>query len=128
MCPAVGQGALAIETREDDGEAARLCSKLEHRDTRAAVTAERAVLGSLGGGCQVPIGANATVENGTVRLRAVVIAPEGDRVVHGERKGSMSDAETLGRDLGQELIANGGRLILESVYGTSDAPANPTLT
>jgi len=128
MCPAVGQGALAIETREDDGEAARLCSKLEHPDTRAAITAERAVLGSLGGGCQVPIGANATVENRTVRLRAVVIAPEGDRVVHGERTGPMSDAEALGRDLGQELIANGGRLILESVYGTSDAPANPTLT
>ena len=62
MCPAVGQGALAVETREDGGEAQEIASRLEHRESRIAVTAERAVLRALGGGCQVPIGAYATVD------------------------------------------------------------------
>ncbi len=61
MCPAVGQGALAVETRADGGEALKIASRLEHRASRIAVTAERAVLAALGGGCQVPMGAYATV-------------------------------------------------------------------
>ena len=62
MCPAVGQGALAVETRDDGGAAFQIARRLEHAETRIAVTAERAVLASLGGGCQVPIGAYATVD------------------------------------------------------------------
>ncbi|PYT30825.1 MAG: hydroxymethylbilane synthase, partial [Acidobacteria bacterium] len=76
MCPAVGQGALAIETRTE-GDARKICAALDHGVTRAAVTAERAVLASLGGGCQVPIGAHAEVSGGGLRLMAVVIAPDG---------------------------------------------------
>lgn len=114
MCPAVGQGALAIETREDDGPAARLCARLEHADSRAAVTAERALLGSLGGGCQVPIGANAKVSDGRLRLRGLVAAPDGSRVVRGAREGSVGEAASLGADLGAELLGNGGREILEA--------------
>ncbi len=64
MCPAVGQGALAIETRAD-GAGCDACAALDHADTHAAVTAERAFLGALGGGCQVPIGAYATVAGDT---------------------------------------------------------------
>jgi hydroxymethylbilane synthase len=124
MCPAVGQGALAVETRDEDS----LVAKLDHEATRIAVTAERAVLSSLGGGCQVPIGAHATVDGGQVHVRAVVISPAGDRVIKGERRGPAADAEPMGRDLGAELIAQGGRDILDAVYGTSQAPANPTLT
>jgi hydroxymethylbilane synthase len=124
MCPAVGQGALAVETRSVEDHASRLCAGLDDSDARAEVTAERAVLGALGGGCQVPIGANASVRNGHLHLQSVVISPAGDRVIRGERSGLVSEAEALGQELGAELIARGGREILENVYGTS----NPTLT
>lgn len=125
MCPAVGQGALAVETREDGGEAHELSKRLEHTDTRIAVTAERAVLASLGGGCQVPIGAYATVDNGRmVHIRAVVVSPDGSQVIRKEARGLAKDAAAIGRVLGEQLLAEGGRQILETVYG---AEADPTL-
>ena len=117
MCPAVGQGALAIETRADEGEAALLCRRLNHFETRVAVTAERALLGALGGGCQVPIGANATVTGDGLSLRAVVAAPDGSKLVKGFRQASVAEAEAAGRDLAAELLSNGARTILEQVYG-----------
>ena len=119
MCPAVGQGALGIETRAEDDDEARLCGQLDDPNTRAAVTAERAVLGALGGGCQVPIGANATVIDDHLQLRAVVITPAGDRILRGFREGRAANAKALGRDLGDELIRGGGSEILEAVYGSS---------
>ena len=118
MCPAVGQGALAIETRNDEGEAAQLSRRLNHPETRAAVTAERALLGALGGGCQVPIGANAKVTADELTLRAVVAAPDGSQLVSGVRQGAVGNAEALGRDLASELLANGARDILAQVYGS----------
>jgi hydroxymethylbilane synthase len=128
MCPAVGQGALAVETRARSDHASQFCAQLDDPASRAEVTAERAVLGALGGGCQVPMGANARVRDGSLHLRAVVISPSGDRAIGGERDGAVSDAQALGRDLGAELIARGGRQILERVYRISSAPADPTLT
>ncbi len=125
-CPAVGQGALAIETRDDEGEAALLCRKLNDASARAEVTAERALLGALGGGCQVPIGANAKAFDGRLFLRAVVAAPDGGRVVRGRRDGTIAEARELGEDLARELLANGAKEILASVYGTPIA--DPTLT
>lgn len=125
MCPAVGQGALAVETREDGGAAYDLSKRLEHTETRIAVTAERAVLASLGGGCQVPIGAYATVENARmVHIRAVVVSPDGTQVIRKEARGLVSDAAAIGRVLGEQLLAEGGKQILDSVYG---AEADPTL-
>ena len=125
MCPAVGQGALAVETREDGGAAQVVAKRLEHAETRVAVTAERAVLASLGGGCQVPIGAHATVENGgTFHLRAVVVSPDGQRMIRREARGLATDAVAIGRVLGAQLLAEGGKQILEAVYG---AAADPTL-
>jgi hydroxymethylbilane synthase len=128
MCPAVGQGALAIETRAESDGASEICARLEDAATRAEVTAERAVLGALGGGCQVPMGANATARDGRLHVRAVIIAPSGDQAIGGERDGELSDAQSLGQDLGAELIARGGQQILERVYRISSAPANPALT
>ncbi|MGC9971848.1 MAG: hydroxymethylbilane synthase [Bryobacteraceae bacterium] len=116
MCPAVGQGALAVETRVGD-EAAEVCSRLDDARTRAAVEAERAVLGSLGGGCQVPIGAYGQVSDAWLHLLGVVASPDGRRVVRRESSGPASDAVRLGRELGGELLAGGGREILEEVYG-----------
>jgi len=117
MCPAVGQGALAVETRADSGEAARACALLDDPATRLAVTAERAVLAALGGGCQVPIGAHAQVESGRLRLRAVVISPDGQSLVRREISGNPADALQLGQELGRQLLAGGARAILEAVYG-----------
>jgi hydroxymethylbilane synthase len=118
MCPAVGQGALAVETRTDGGPAFQISKRLEHRDTRIAVTAERAVLASLGGGCQVPIGAYATVEDGRmVQIRAIIVSPDGTQTIRKQTSGPVAEAAALGRSLGEQLLAEGGRQILEAVYG-----------
>ena len=122
MCPAVGQGALAIETRSDNGAGFQAAQALDHAETRAAVLAERALLGTLGGGCQVPIGAHATLSSPeTIHLRGIVIAPDGRRLVRTEVSGPVDRAETLGAELGQHLLAEGGRQILEEVYGKAFA-------
>ncbi|HWR54263.1 MAG TPA: hydroxymethylbilane synthase [Bryobacteraceae bacterium] len=120
MCPAVGQGALAIETREA-GYAREFCGKLEHRATRVAVDAERALLASLGGGCQVPIGGHAELREGQVHLLGIVGMPDGSRVIRKERRGPAANASQIGTELGEELLASGGREILELVYGGRDA-------
>lgn len=114
MCPAVGQGALAIETRAEGGgrEAA---SELDHFATRAAVTAERAVLRALGGGCQVPIGAHATVQAGELFVIAVVAAPDGSAVVRAEASGPLGEAESVGGELAALLFDRGARAVLDSV-------------
>jgi len=119
MCPAVGQGALAVETRTDSGAAFRIVKRLEHTETRIAVTAERALLASLGGGCQVPIGAYATVQAGKVHIRAIVVSPDGSRIIRKQSSGSVDDAASVGRALGEELLAEGGQQILEAVYGAA---------
>lgn len=126
ICPAVGQGALAVETRDDNGPAARLARKLDDAAARAAVTAERALLHSLGGGCQTPVGAHGRIEDGRLRLIAVIATPDGSRVVRGERESAVTDAQRTGEDLAAELLAGGGREILESVYGPS--VVDPRLT
>lgn len=114
ICPAVGQGALAIETRNDSAEAQRLIEKLDHPPSRIAVTAERALLRTLGGGCQVPVGGNATVSGPMIHLRAIVATPDGSRIIRGEKSGE--DADTIGVALARELLANGAEKILSDVY------------
>lgn len=122
MCPAVGQGALTIETRDDKGPAQSICRRLDHDATRVAVTAERAVLATLGGGCQVPIGAHAIVSDGRLALRAVVVSPDGSTIVRKHAEGPSESAADLGRDLGRQLLEAGGRSILEAVYGLAADP------
>jgi hydroxymethylbilane synthase len=110
MCPAVGQGSLAIETRAGNGPGMQACLPLNHPPTNACVTAERAVLSALGGNCQTPIGAHATIEEGTLHLRAIVISPDGKRLVKSEALG-LNPFE-MGAALGQELLDKGAREIL----------------
>ncbi|MDP2997441.1 MAG: hydroxymethylbilane synthase [Bryobacterales bacterium] len=117
MCPAVGQGALAIETRDDAGAARAACAALDHAPTRIAVMAERAVLAGLGGGCQVPIGAHAVVREGRIQLRAVVVSPDGAILIRRQVEGPAAQAESLGAQLARELAEAGGQEILEAVYG-----------
>jgi hydroxymethylbilane synthase len=116
MCPAVGQGALAIETREA-GAARDICVRLEDAASRVAVDAERAVLAHLGGGCQVPIGAHARIRGGVLDLIGVVAAPDGSRVVRRATSGPAADGVRSGHELGSQLLAGGGREILDAVYG-----------
>jgi hydroxymethylbilane synthase len=113
MCPAVGQGALAIETRDDGGVAHELVRKLDHADTRTAVTAERAMLEKLGGGCQVPIGGYAFIEKGVTHMRAVVASPDGKRVVRAELSGV--DPVRTGASLGRNLLEKGAEEILRAL-------------
>jgi hydroxymethylbilane synthase len=116
MCPAVGQGALAIETRLS-GPGFEAARALDDAATHAAVAAERGVLRSLGGGCQVPIGAHARLENGEVRIAAIVASPDGARIIRGESHGPAAEADALGAALGETLLARGAREILNEVYG-----------
>ncbi len=113
MCPAVGQGALAIETRSDGGPAHQIAQRLNHEPTRVAVTAERALLAVLGGGCQVPIGAHATVDGASIHLRGIVSSPDGSLVVQGEMRGI--DPAALGAALGKQLLTDGAEPILKAL-------------
>jgi hydroxymethylbilane synthase len=115
MCSAVGQGALAIETRAA-GAGRDACAALDHAATHAAVMAERGVLGALGGGCQVPIGALARVAGGRLHLQAIVVSPDGSELVRAQAEGAVEEAEAIGRGLGAELLEQGARRILEAVY------------
>jgi hydroxymethylbilane synthase len=117
MCPAVGQGALAIETRVH-GEAADVCRLLDDPATHACITAERAMLAQLGGGCQVPIGAYAAIAGGRLHIRAIVISTDGTRVVSDRDEGNIAEAESIGTRAGRRLLENGAREILAAVYGT----------
>ena len=112
MLPAVGQGALGIETRTDDRETLRLVAGLDDAESHAAVTAERALLRELEGGCQLPLGAWARHENGELRLEACVFSADGKEFVRNELRGEVGDAKKLGARLGKMLIEAGADRIL----------------
>jgi hydroxymethylbilane synthase len=113
--PSVGQGALAIECREADGDLRAILLTLEDAATRTAVTAERAFLSRLEGGCTVPLAGYAGWEGERLHLRGLIGRPDGTRVVRGERRGAGADAERLGLELADELLAAGGARILAEV-------------
>jgi hydroxymethylbilane synthase len=117
MCPAAGQGALAIEIREGDAAMRELLAFLNDDAARAATTCERALLNRMGGGCQVPIGAFAEMRNEKLHLEAIVADPDGLRVLRESREGNFNDPEQLGNEVGETLLGRGGDKILEAVYG-----------
>jgi hydroxymethylbilane synthase len=112
MLPAVGQGALGLETRADDEETVEAISKLDHKFTRLACLAERAFLRSLGGGCQLPIAAYAIVRDQRIRLDGLVAHPQGERIVRDRIVGGLNEAEQLGATLGQRLLEHGAAILL----------------
>ncbi len=116
VCPAAGQGALAIECRSADATTHSFVRSLDDAETRFAVTAERAALNALGGGCQVPIGVYCTREGTAFRLRGAVAQPDGSLVLRAEAKGTQAD--DLGARLAKDLLAKGAAEILASVSGT----------
>jgi hydroxymethylbilane synthase len=115
MCPAVGQGALAIETREA-GDAAGSCGRLDDTATRLSVEAERAVLATLGGGCQVPIGAYGSIAGDRLDLVAIVASPDGTRLIRKNAAGPAAERVRIGEELGRQLLEAGAREILDEVY------------
>ncbi|HND55237.1 MAG TPA: hydroxymethylbilane synthase, partial [Pirellulaceae bacterium] len=109
MLPAVGQGALALETRTSDEATRAAVAKLDDAETHAAVVAERALLATLRGGCLAPVGAWGRVEGGALKLDAVVLSPDGRERRYGQIEGAPADAANLGRDLAERLAAEGAR-------------------
>jgi hydroxymethylbilane synthase len=107
VLPAPGQGALAIECRSDDDDAVEVLAPLDHASTRAAVVAERAVLATLHGGCSAPVAAWGRVVGDVLELDALVAALDGSRVLPAHAQGSVSDAEGLGRQVADLLLAQG---------------------
>jgi hydroxymethylbilane synthase len=112
MLPAVGQGALAIETRRNDEATINAVIKLRHDQTTVACIAERALLRSLGGGCQLPIAAHGFVDEQTLRLEALVASPDGARIVRGAICGIAENANELGATLADKLRSDGAEAIL----------------
>jgi hydroxymethylbilane synthase len=114
ICPAVGQGALAIEIRQGNAELARAVTPLDDPSTHLAVRAERAMLRHVGGGCQVPIAAHANFEDGQLYLRGIVASLDGSRLIRAASAGSEKDPETLGATVAEDLLKAGAGEILNS--------------
>jgi hydroxymethylbilane synthase len=113
MLPAVGQGALGIETRAVDAETIALLSPLNDTPTRAACTAERAMLRALGGGCQLPIAGHATTHAGQLHLEGLVAGLNADVIIREAIEGETSEAQSLGQTLGTRLLRRGAESLLE---------------
>lgn len=113
ICPAPGQGALALQTRVDD-KAAEMCRALNHRETELAVRCERAVLAGLGGGCELPIGAFALVADHEMQITAIALSPAGSHSVRAACRGHADDAIAIGKRAAEELIAQGAHDLLHA--------------
>ena len=113
--PAVGQGALGIQAREDDTDIFAILRALDHSESHIAVTAERSLMRLLEGGCQVPIGALASMKDGKLVLVGVVASIDGSRLVRGKVSGNPAEPEDLGRELAEVLLAAGADNILREL-------------
>lgn len=117
--PAIGQGALGIEGRRDDGFVQSILSGLEHGPTRTVVMAERALLHRLQGGCQVPIAAHATLNGRDLVLEGLVASVDGKEVIRDRVQGTFDDPESAGIRLAERLLTRGGDRILQAIYGAA---------
>jgi len=115
--PAVGQGALGIETRADRADLKALLAPLHHADTATCVLAERAMSRALAGSCQVPLGGFAEMQEGQLRLRGFVATPDGSRLLRAEQTAAADAPETLGEAVAQDLLQQGAGEILAALNG-----------
>ena len=118
--PAVGQGAIAVQARLKDAELGDALTPLDDNETRQSIIAERALLGALQGGCQVPLGAWARFERNELALDAVVCSPDGSNYVRQRATGPADQPRELGQRVAQLLIDQGAGAILEEVYRARD--------
>ena len=116
LLPAVGQGALGIETRADNKIVNEIVKSIHHEDTHKAVLAERALLKTLEGGCQVPIGAFAEVKTNGLFLDALVGSLDGSLTFRKKTRGSKNNPEKLGKNLARDLLRAGAKSILQEIY------------
>ncbi|MBV9866616.1 MAG: hydroxymethylbilane synthase [Abitibacteriaceae bacterium] len=112
--PAPGQGALAIEARADNKKTLRILKAIDHEATRAEITAERTAMRALNAGCSTPLGARALAVAGSLELWAAVLSPDGAQHVFAEDCGAVSDAQALGEQVAQQLLAQGANRLLEN--------------
>ena len=117
MIPAVGQGALGIETRKDDINIKNLLNFLNHKETEICIRAERSFLQELGGGCQIPVAANANLKDNALEIKGMVSTLESDRFLFKIMQGDKNDPEGLGKKLAHDLLKKGADDILREVYG-----------
>ncbi|MFZ5817975.1 MAG: hydroxymethylbilane synthase [Bacillota bacterium] len=113
--PAPGQGALAIEIRERDSQIGQIVGRIHDTATALEVMAERALLARLEGGCQVPIGAHAVYDRGHLHLEGLIASPDGATVIRYEAEADAGRARSLGEQVADWLLANGGQQILEAL-------------
>ena len=114
--PAAGQGAVGIECRTDDVQVQALLAPLADAETTYCVRAERAMNNHLQGGCQVPIGGYAVLQQGQLYLRALVGDIDGSRIIRAEGKSAVENAEVLGVQIAEQLLAQGADKILQAIY------------
>ncbi len=119
--PAGGQGAVGIECRSVDSQVHALLAPLHHHDTALRVTAERALNKHLNGGCQVPIACYAVLEGEQLWLRGLVGQPDGSHLLRAEQRANSADAEQLGVQVAEALLAQGAAAILQAVYSEAGA-------
>jgi hydroxymethylbilane synthase len=115
MTPAVGQGALGVEVRKDD-DVREIVSVLNHEKTFTEVSAERAFLAVFGAGCQVPVAAYGKIEKDSITVTGLVASLDGRMLVKDRVRGPVAEAEKMGRILGEQILAAGGRQIIDEVY------------
>ena len=115
MLPAIGQGALALETRVGHTELREALAVLDHPDTAYAVAGERAVMRRLGGSCTVPVAGYGTVDGGELHLRALIADPDGKTLIRGDERGPKEQAAEIGLRLAERLLASGGAEVLAAI-------------
>jgi hydroxymethylbilane synthase len=120
--PAAGQGAIAIQARDDDTRVRELLAPLDHAPTGIAVRAERACLAEMEGGCQVPIGALAMAKGDGLTLHAFIADPRGTHLVRGHARVDPDNPEGSGRRVAYDILSRGGRYVLERLRGESKVP------
>ena len=121
MLPAIGQGALAIEIRDGDAATSEAIRVINDAETEITVSAERAFLGTIGGGCEVPVAAAAHLDGERITLRGFVGSVDGHRSIYREGAGEQQDAEALGRAIAREILEAGGEAILAEIEQQSQA-------
>ncbi len=118
MLPAIAQGVIGIECRLDDERVAELIRPLAHLETGLRTRAERAMNAALAGGCQAPVAGYSELKDGIIELRGLVGWPDGHEIIRAEISGPPEQAETMGRQLAEDLLARGGRPILDELLSS----------
>jgi hydroxymethylbilane synthase len=119
LLPAIGQGVIGIECRAEDAAVRRLIEPLNHEPTCLCIQAERALNAALAGGCQAPVAGYSLLSNELIELRGLVGRPDGSEIVRSQIVGPAPDAESLGRELAEDLLARGARRILDALLASA---------